>query len=86
MCAWVMLGEIGANTMVRRSDFQYHHDVKEKSETGKAKASSVDEVDDMDVSNWDIDSSQWKVTSGTYDVYVGRSSKDIQLTGVLIIS
>ena len=40
----------------------------------------------MDVSNWDIDSSQWKVTSGTYDVYVGRSSKDIQLTGVVIIS
>jgi beta-glucosidase len=40
------------------------------------------EFSDMDVSNWGVDTKEWKVTSGKYDVYVGRSSKDILLTGV----
>ena len=36
--------------------------------------------DDAAVSNWDTASRAWKVTSGTYTVYVGSSSGDIRAT------
>ena len=38
------------------------------------------EFSDMDVSNWDLVTKQWKVTQGAYGVFVGASSQDIRLT------
>eukprot|EP00039_Didymoeca_costata_P023113 m.6009 g.6009 ORF g.6009 m.6009 type:complete len:673 (+) comp3461_c0_seq1:13-2031(+) len=38
---------------------------------------------DMDVSNWNVDKKAYTVTSGTYQVHVGASSKDIRLSGSL---
>ena len=43
------------------------------------------EFNDNDVSNWNVQKQEWEVTSGSYTVYVGRSSKDIQLTGEVIV-
>ena len=34
-----------------------------------------------DLSYWDVVSQVWKVTSGTFTVYVGASSRDVRLTG-----
>lgn len=42
-------------------------------------------VTDRDVSNWDVNSKTWKVTSGKYVVSVGASSQDIRLTGSLTV-
>jgi beta-glucosidase len=36
---------------------------------------------DRDISVWDVASHAWKVTPGTYKVFVGASSKDVRLTG-----
>ena len=43
------------------------------------------EFNDNDVSNWNVQKQEWEVTSGSYTVYVGRSSKDIQLIGEVIV-
>ena len=43
-------------------------------------------ITDQDVSNWDVATKQWKVTPGTYKVYVGASSQDIRLTGSMTVS
>jgi len=40
---------------------------------------------DRDVSNWNVATKKWSVTSGNYAVYVGSSSQDIRLTGSLTI-
>jgi beta-glucosidase len=40
---------------------------------------------DRDVSNWDIGTKTFTVTSGTYAVYVGASSQDIRLKGSLAV-
>jgi beta-glucosidase len=34
-----------------------------------------------DLSYWDVGSQAWKVPSGTFNVYVGASSRSIRLTG-----
>jgi beta-glucosidase len=34
-----------------------------------------------DLSYWDVASQAWKVPAGTFNVYVGASSRDIRLTG-----
>ncbi|KAF9884618.1 hypothetical protein FE257_001440 [Aspergillus nanangensis] len=34
-----------------------------------------------DLSTWDVGAQQWKLQSGTYKVYVGRSSRDLPLSG-----
>ncbi|KAK6434858.1 hypothetical protein LTR95_008956 [Oleoguttula sp. CCFEE 5521] len=36
-----------------------------------------------DLSYWDTGSQSWKVPSGTFNVYVGSSSRDIRLTGTM---
>jgi beta-glucosidase len=43
------------------------------------------ELTDADVSNWDVTSKQWKVTTGTYKLLVGSSSQDISLTGTFSV-
>ena len=43
-------------------------------------------ITDQDVSNWDVATKQWKLTPGTYKVYVGASSQDIRLTGSMTVS
>jgi len=43
------------------------------------------EVTDQDVSNWDVATKQWKVTKGTYKVYVCTSSQDCTGTGSLVV-
>ena len=40
---------------------------------------------DRDVSNWDVESKAWRITRGTYKVFVGKSSQDIQLEGTVTI-
>jgi len=40
---------------------------------------------DRDVSNWDVVGKAWKVTTGTYTVYVGSSSQDIHLKGQMVV-
>ena len=40
---------------------------------------------DRDVSNWDLDAKQWKVTKGAFKVSVGSSSQDIHLTGSVTV-
>ena len=40
---------------------------------------------DLDVSNWDIAGKAFKETKGTYQVFVGRSSQDIVLTGTMTV-
>ena len=44
------------------------------------------ELTDRDVSNWDLASKAWKVTSGEYGVLVGSSSKDIRLDGTMTVT
>ncbi|GLB02164.1 hypothetical protein AtubIFM57258_003505 [Aspergillus tubingensis] len=34
-----------------------------------------------DLSTWNVEAQQWQLQSGTYQVYVGRSSRDLPLTG-----
>ncbi|EAW22115.1 beta-glucosidase [Aspergillus fischeri NRRL 181] len=34
-----------------------------------------------DLSTWDVEAQQWSLQRGTYRVYVGRSSRDLPLTG-----
>jgi beta-glucosidase len=34
-----------------------------------------------DLSYWDVGSQAWKVPAGTFNVYVGASSRDVRLTG-----
>jgi beta-glucosidase len=34
-----------------------------------------------DLSYWDVGSQAWKVPAGTFNVFVGASSRDIRLTG-----
>ena len=38
-----------------------------------------------DLSTWDTDAQQWLLQRGTYQIYVGRSSRDLPLTGTLTI-
>lgn len=38
-----------------------------------------------DLSEWDVVSQQWRLQSGNYPIYVGKSVLDIQLTGNLHI-
>ena len=45
----------------------------------------VFDLSPRDVSVWDIRSHSWLVQNGTFRVYVGASSEDIRLRGVLVI-
>ncbi|OOF99274.1 glycoside hydrolase family 3 protein [Aspergillus carbonarius ITEM 5010] len=38
-------------------------------------------LDRRDLSTWSVEAQQWQLQSGTYQVYVGRSSRDLPLTG-----
>ncbi|KAF9884250.1 hypothetical protein FE257_001982 [Aspergillus nanangensis] len=38
-----------------------------------------------DISYWDVAQQQWVVPTGTFDVYVGASSRDIRLTGTFTV-
>jgi beta-glucosidase len=38
-----------------------------------------------DLSVWDVVSQQWRLQTGTYEVYLGKSVEDIQLTGTIEI-
>ena len=38
-----------------------------------------------DLSVWDVVSQQWRLQTGSYEVYVGKSVEDIQLTGTIEI-
>ncbi|KAJ5505363.1 Glycoside hydrolase superfamily [Penicillium expansum] len=38
-----------------------------------------------DLSTWDTDAQEWLLQRGTYQIYVGRSSRDLPLTGTLTI-
>jgi beta-glucosidase len=38
-----------------------------------------------DLSTWDTDAQQWLLQRGTYQIYVGRNSRDLPLTGTLTI-
>ena len=35
---------------------------------------------------WDVIAQQWTLVAGTYQVYVGSSSRDIRLTGTLTVT
>ena len=39
-----------------------------------------------DLSYWDVGMQQWVVPSGTFGVSVGASSRDIRLTGSIVVS
>ncbi|KAI9930260.1 hypothetical protein MW887_012073 [Aspergillus wentii] len=39
------------------------------------------ELNRRDVSTWDVNAQEWKWQKGTYQVYVGKSSRDLDLTG-----
>lgn len=41
------------------------------------------QLSDRDVSSWNVATKQWQVVSGEFKVYVGSSSQDIRLSGVL---
>lgn len=43
------------------------------------------ELTRKDLSVWDTVAQDWLLPSGTYDVHVGRSSRDVLLTGTLTI-
>jgi beta-glucosidase len=38
-----------------------------------------------DLSTWDVDAQQWLLQRGTYQIYVGRDSRDLPLSGTLTI-
>ncbi|KAJ5926537.1 Glycoside hydrolase superfamily [Penicillium verrucosum] len=38
-----------------------------------------------DLSTWDTDAQQWLLQRGTYQIFVGRNSRDLSLTGTLTI-
>jgi beta-glucosidase len=38
-----------------------------------------------DLSVWDVEAQQWRLQSGSYQVYVGKSVEDIQLTATIAI-
>lgn len=38
-----------------------------------------------DVSIWDVEISNWSVVNGSFNVYVGSSSRDIRLTGTFTV-
>jgi len=42
-------------------------------------------LSDADVSVWDATTHAWKVVSGTFNVYIGSSSRDIRLTGSMMV-
>ena len=43
------------------------------------------ELDDRDVSEWDVVGKQWVIVKGLFDVYVGSSSQDIRLKGTVTV-
>jgi beta-glucosidase len=40
-------------------------------------------IDDRALSYWDVTSNSWRIAPGCYEVMVGRSSRDIELTGTM---
>lgn len=38
-----------------------------------------------DVSTWDVNAQQWLWQQGMYQVYVGRSSRDLPLSGIFTV-
>ncbi|KAJ3194490.1 hypothetical protein HK101_002601 [Irineochytrium annulatum] len=43
------------------------------------------QLSEYDVSIWDVATGKWKVVPGTYEVFVGASSRDIRLTGSFVL-
>ncbi|KND93877.1 Beta-glucosidase cel3A [Tolypocladium ophioglossoides CBS 100239] len=43
------------------------------------------ELTRRDLSVWDVTGQRWVVQAGTYPVYVGASSRDVRLTGTLVV-
>lgn len=42
-------------------------------------------LEEKDLQSWSVVRGGWEVVDGTYDVFVGPSSRDIRLTGSILV-
>ena len=40
---------------------------------------------DRDLSIWDVETHSWKLVTGTFNIYIGSSSRDIRATTTLTV-
>jgi len=72
------IGIPAAGTPVR----QLRGFVKESIDAGGVASVHFD-IMRRDLSVWDVTAQEWRLTPGTYQIYVGASSRDLRLNGTL---